>query len=340
MKAKSLVTVIAVILLCGGASAQGYSIRITYNSNLRAAASLSARIVETVPSGTTLHVVGNNNRWLRINRNGSEVWIADWVGYTRVENSQQTNTQTSQIDNCCFVDRQCATDEEWTSGYWAFQNKQCAAPAQSRQQPASQPASNLSSSADNCCFLDWQCNTDAEWQNGYWAFQNNQCPAPVRYPAVVSQRPIVEGTEVFVRRVNNALDWLQGRATDWYAYVISGMDKIGQSSLYGISYARLGERATYISQSHAFRGEGRIVDYMILCSTLVHEASHHYDHDAGLVIEGWDGEIRAEQKQLEFYNAVDPYGQYEVINYLKRGLVLEIISMERGWLASQLNQGH
>ena len=88
--------------------AQGYSIRITYNTNLRESYSLESAIVETASAGTTLTVVGSNKRWLRINRNGSEVWMADWVGYTRVEDSAPTQTQTAaNIDNCCFVDRQC-----------------------------------------------------------------------------------------------------------------------------------------------------------------------------------------------------------------------------------------
>ena len=52
-------------------SAQNYSIRVTSNTNLRAAASLQASIVETVPAGTTLNVVGSADRWLRIDRMGT-----------------------------------------------------------------------------------------------------------------------------------------------------------------------------------------------------------------------------------------------------------------------------
>ena len=322
-----------------GASAQKYYIRVNNNTNLREAASLTARIVETVPTGTILQVLGNSGRWLQSSRNGSQVWMADWVSYVRVENSSQTQSQ-SQIDNCCFVDRQCVSKQEWTDGYWAFQNGQCVVPTQSQPEVSVPPVSNTPAIVDNCCGIDRQCNADAEWTEGYWAFQRNACPVATsgHAPAVAAGRPIIEGAEVFVRRVNNALDWLERRAPAWYAYVINGMSKIGQSPHYGASFARLAERATYVSQSHAFRGEGRIVDYMILCSTLVHEASHHYDHAAGLAIAGWEGEIRAERKQLEFYRDVDPYGQYEAINYLKRGLVNGIISMERGWLSSQTVQ--
>ena len=145
MKTRLFAVMTAVLVLCSVASAQGYSIRVTYDTNLRAAASLSGRIVETASSGTALQVVGNADRWLKINRNGSEVWMANWVSYTRVEGSAQTPSQVaSNIDNCCFVDRLCTSDQEWRDGYWAFQNNQCAAPSQSqhkhhRSPPAAVP---------------------------------------------------------------------------------------------------------------------------------------------------------------------------------------------------------
>ncbi len=88
---------------------------------------------------------------------------------------------SAQINNCCGVDRQCDTDEQWISGYWAFQNNQCVAPSQQQGQSTSsqsQPQSEPSEDIDNCCFVDRQCMTDEQWVNGYNAFQNNQCAAP------------------------------------------------------------------------------------------------------------------------------------------------------------------
>ena len=85
------------------------------------------------------------------------------------------NITLAQVDNCCFVDRQCGSDQEWLAGYWAFQNNQCAAPAQS--QPA--PAASSSTPVDNCCGIDRQCQTDQDWIKGYWAYQNNQCSASI-----------------------------------------------------------------------------------------------------------------------------------------------------------------
>lgn len=79
----------------------------------------------------------------------------------------------AQVDNCCFVDRQCSSDQEWTDGYNAFQNGQCAAPSQSQSEASAQ--TQVSSQIDNCCFVDRQCSSDADWTDGYHAYQNGQC---------------------------------------------------------------------------------------------------------------------------------------------------------------------
>ena len=34
------------------------------------------------------------------------------------------------VDNCCYVDRQCHSDGEWTVGYWDFYDGLCSQPAQ------------------------------------------------------------------------------------------------------------------------------------------------------------------------------------------------------------------
>ena len=255
-KIKFLAALLAVSLLCVVTSAQSYTIRVASNTNLRASASLQANIIETAPAGSTLTVVGSYNRWLRIDRNGNEVWMADWVGYEHVEEVVETTpTQpqtTTNIDNCCFVDRQCSTDQEWVDGYWAFQNGQCAAPVQTQTQTSSQPVSVDTGQTDNCCFLGWACMTDDEWVRGFHAYRDNQCGAATPAEAADSccqlgwnctieadhfvgrrtierglecgspiQVPfdgtIIEGTETFIAQVTAALELLRSRAPEWYA---------------------------------------------------------------------------------------------------------------------------
>ena len=116
---------------------QTYQIRVTYNSNLRASYSLDSAVITSARAGTTLEVVGQHNRWLRVQHEGREFWMASWVSHSRVD--AQPTAVSADIDNCCFVDRQCQSDQEWTDGYWAYQNNQCAAPAHSTAAASERP---------------------------------------------------------------------------------------------------------------------------------------------------------------------------------------------------------
>ena len=129
MKARLFTVILAVFAFCSVASAQAYLIRVEGRNNLRSCAGFDCRVVETAPIGTVLEVVGEYNRWLKINRNGAEVWMANWIDYTRVEPGEQTSAPSvSDVDNCCFLDWLCVTDDDWQSGFQAFQNNQCKHP--------------------------------------------------------------------------------------------------------------------------------------------------------------------------------------------------------------------
>ncbi len=126
MGIKHVAIYVALLLFVSSASGQEYSIRANRGLNLRAAPSLNAEIAGTVRSGDILLVVGHNGRWLRVRRPGAEAWLANWVNFSRLEQtSSRAGTAPADVDNCCFVDRQCHSDQEWTDGYWAFQHKQC-----------------------------------------------------------------------------------------------------------------------------------------------------------------------------------------------------------------------
>ena len=295
MKTRLFAVMVAVFVQGSVASAQDYSIRTDFRANLRDAPGLTGNIVETVPSGTVLQVVGAFNRWLQINRNGNDVWMADWVNYTRVANGGQTQ---SQIDNCCFVDRQCNSDEEWTSGFWAFQNNQCNAPLQSRPDTSSQPASTDQSQIDNCCFLDWQCNSDEEWARGYSAFQINHCDVP--------EGLIIEGSEEFLSQMKEALNLLKNRAPAWYAYVIDGLDKIQLVLEGNRPFARVRERTWIVPSGYfVFRFSGERAVVFQACG-MVHEACHVHRYEAGLITGGLEGESACLQAQIEAMEAIDP----------------------------------
>ena len=294
MKATLFAVMTALFVLCGAALAQEYSIRTNGRINLRDAPGLTGSIVETVPSGTILQVVGEFNRWLKINRSGNEVWMADWVNYTRSDQTQ-SRPQSSQIDNCCFVDRQCNSDAEWTSGYWAFQNNQCPAPSQTRPETSSQPASTDQSQIDNCCFLDWQCNSDEEWARGYWAFQIKHCDVP--------EGLLIEGSDAFLSLMIEALNLLKNRAPEWFAYASSGLTKIKEvpeSESVGV-FTKTGVfNVTPALLSWNRRGVFR------MAGTMIHEACHVHRYQAGVPAGGLEGETACVQAQIEAMEAIDP----------------------------------
>ena len=126
--------------------------------------------------------------------------------------------ETSDIDNCCFVDRQCHSDQQWTDGYWAFQNNQCSAPA------PSQPTGGAPAQVDNCCYVDRQCHSELDWRAGWHAYQNNQCAAPApSQPSGGAPAPSqptggapaqVDNCCFVDRQCHSELDWRAG----WHAY--------------------------------------------------------------------------------------------------------------------------
>ena len=291
MKVRLLAASIALFTLCGLAVAQEYCITANRRINLRDAAGLEGNVLETVATGTTLSVIGELNRWLKINRNGNEVWMANWVDYSRVENCggtgspQGTSAGTaSDIDNCCFVDRQCDTDQDWTDGYWAFQNNQCSAPAQSGAPTSAQPVSEAPAQIDNCCFVDRQCSSDQDWADGYHAFQNKQCRAPgqsVNVSQADNERRAmrIEGSAEFIASVNASMDLLKARAPYWYEYLVFGLDWILElpdgtivRSPGDVNVWIFGEDWTYLYIGHTVRFAG----------VLVHEACHAYQQQRGL----------------------------------------------------------
>ena len=229
--------------------------------------------------------------------------MADWVAYTRVEGGQQTQSQTqtsSQIDNCCFVDRQCNTDQEWTDGYWAFQNGQCTAPTQVQTTTATQPTSGEPSQVNNCCFAGWNCTTDDDWVAGFHGYQTNQC----KHPGIV-----IEGSPGFVLQMQNALDMLKERSSHWYDYVIRGLDRIRQAppEVIGVHVTGRDFELDYGDE----RPPGVSYDSHTThdASMLVHEACHVHRYEAGLEAGGLPGEtacVETEVQALQSYQSSFP----------------------------------
>ena len=135
----------------------------------------------------------------------------------------------SGIDNCCFVDRQCQSDQDWVNGYWAFQNNQCSAPVPAQ----SGPTGGAPAQIDNCCYVDRQCSTDLDWIGGWRAYQAGQCSATSPAPAPASSQPAgpapanIDNCCYVDRQCSTDLDWMGG----WHAYRAGQCGAPGQSQM-------------------------------------------------------------------------------------------------------------
>ncbi len=266
------------LLLTQALSAQEYAVSVTRNTNLRASYSLQARIVDKAPAGTTLQVVDAFNRWLKVNHGEKSLWMADWVPMTRV-------TDAPNIDNCCFVDRQCSANSEWMDGYWAFQRDECPAPASAQPETPAQSSSasppvsapiSIPANADNCCQIGNECATNGDWINGYLAFQINQCK---------HQGLLIEGTREFLALMEAALDMLKQQSPKWYAYMDDGLSRVIEVPGYDKVYVRGG-----IAYFGSDTSVARAANPTTHAALLVHEACHPLRKYAGQKSGGLEGE--------------------------------------------------
>ncbi len=250
MKAR-LITAIMLLVFAGGAAlAQSYQIQVRFTVRLRASYSLDSPVVGKALAGDVLQVVGRQNRWLKIERDGATAWLADWVDYSRL-------------------------DQEAPS----------AAPAEAAANQQQQ-RSNI----DNCCFVDRQCHSDREWLDGYWAYQRNECPAqpqPGSIAAPTSGHPItINGSFLFVGIITEALDALRDRAPQWYAYVTSNLylvhEKIPGGSSHGGGAGVCGLRP--YGMIPYLVHEQNVYSYV---ASLVHYACHSAHRYAGLPYDGY-----------------------------------------------------
>ena len=287
MKTKCLAVVIVVFFLCGVVVAQeDYYIRADARINLRATYDLEAEKVETVEIGTILQVVGRFNRWLKIERDGQTVWMADWVHYTRVDDgSQESSTSQDQFDLESFQ------------------------------------------IVDNCCQVDRQCNAEQEWSVGYLAFQNGHCKLP-QFESTVSGVQVA-GTQAFVVQIKNALDLLKNRSPEWYAYTISGLDKIEEAPDLSSGFVRVSARTYFSSQKNAFSAGISETSLIWLAGAFVHEACHVHRYEAGLVSGGHEGERNCLELQIAVLEAIDPHDRF--MGYLRDDLLANFDNVEKQW---------
>lgn len=252
MNCKVFILTLIVFTLVTPAAAQSYQIRVTWPTRLRESYSLDSAIAELVPPGAVLQVVGRFNRWLKIDRDGSQVWMADWIDHERLDEVQTGTVGTggaqvqvsAEIDNCCFVNRQCRTDQEWVDGYWAYQRNEC---------PGTLIAGAPTAGARHAVWID--------------------------------------GSPPFVDFINETLNWMRSLSQSWYGYVITGADRIWEEpDRFAGAGAHVEERLIALSRYGSLLDvaapdmQWNLARAMTM---LIHEACHIHRHEAGYPYNGY-----------------------------------------------------
>ena len=184
MKAKLIIILLALLLLSSVASAQSYSIRVTFNTNLKICRKSSSQHYR---NGSFWHYTERGQRIEQMvsDRQKRERSLDGGLGRPHACREQLPDTdinagneQYRQLLFCGSAMQYRPENGRTVIGH--FRTSQCTAPAGSQTQTSTQSTSTVSSQLDNCCFVDRQCASDQEWTDGYWAFQNNQCGAPAQ----------------------------------------------------------------------------------------------------------------------------------------------------------------
>lgn len=295
MLASAVLPSVATASECG--SSEFETAYLTGGMNIRASASTNSRVVARARTGDSFTVLesraGANWCWLRI----SQGWMADTSRVQSTKPVQRVDTRPvtpppapqSEIDNCCFVDRQCRTDKEWEDGYWAYQNNECSAstvPTMSNVAAPPQQNTVAPSEVNNCCHIGWDCQTEDEWKHGYEAYQNNRCENP---------GVAVIGSDRFKAVILEALRQLKNRSSYWYIYTIDGLDNIRETSSSGIWVSSRTADVTWSANSYAISS----ADIGTVAALLVHEACHVHRGRAGLQSGGLVGERDCLQKEIQ-----------------------------------------
>lgn len=311
---------LALTIVAGRAAAQDgcYRYRVAQVSdtmNIRQSHGTGSPVVRRAVAGESFAVSSSTQGvtycWLNI-PDGWMAWTVRVSGSQPAVTTASAGTQTTQpsnIDNCCFVNRNCRTDQEWVDGYWAYQRNECPVNSPTTQQTSAQPISSTPADVDNCCFTGWHCNTDDEWSRGYWAYQNNQCAAgPPPSTSARDGNISIEGSETFQIWVKAGLDLLKRTAPQWYNYVQGALRKLKElppETGAGV-YTDTGTHETAWNPNH-YPNE---LNIFTIAHEMIHESCHVYQFRRGDSSEAWRQERECVETALAASAFVDPHNSF------------------------------
>ena len=297
MKVVRTLATLALLIWCGAVYSQTIHVRVDSETNLRDDHSLEGAIVETVPAGTMIRIINWEDHWLRIMHEGERAWMADWVGYALLRSGADPDVTVplSQTENCCVLEWQCPDQRARTSGYWAYRFGQCR---------GAETHLTEDFTTNNCCFLGETCLRDQNWREGYASFQNAECEL---------RGVEIDASDEFKLRMYRALAMLKDRAPVWYAYAISGLDRIREVADFMPAGAYVEERRFDEVASEVFVDSPGEAPIVWVAGVLVHEACHVHLYEAK-VLTAWGSRVENEKActevQIIASDIIDPTNYY------------------------------
>ena len=115
------------------------------NMNIRELPSTTSRVVAKAQAASSFAVAASirGDKWCWLNI--TQGWLAHTAHVQATEplrtlrttaaTSASTETQQTQpnIDNCCFVNLNCQSEQDWVDGFWAFRRQECSVQGASEQ---------------------------------------------------------------------------------------------------------------------------------------------------------------------------------------------------------------
>lgn len=253
--------------------------------NIRESATTASRVAATARAGDSFAVLSSQRGdiwcWLQIDKG----WLAKT---SRVSSTQSTGAapqanlpQQPDINNCCFVNRQCESDQQWTDGYFAFQRNEC---------PVSAPVQTQSSSA--------------------------YAGMTIIGPQAVVDR-VQQALTMLYERTPHWWDYVTGAFNTIKVISRAEFDSDYHSCEKGHpSHCYLAERIPRILAEDALRscailgGCGDAI-FVELLSSFVTAACELYNLDAGVVAEDWEAYRACIGTRIEAQREIDIHNHYQ-----------------------------
>ena len=122
----------------GGSCYRAEKAYLTGSMNIRQSSTTRSAVSAFARAGESFAVMesrrGASWCWLKISKgwlaNTSRVQATPPARLPATADTRPVTSRAANVDNCCFVDRQCESEQQWVDGYYAYRRNECVAQPQ------------------------------------------------------------------------------------------------------------------------------------------------------------------------------------------------------------------